>query len=108
MERQPDAAAGGVAGRPALARARVGGVAVGAQRAAVDPGVGQGIDHVLAASAEHRGRNRGRGDAHQQHVIEPDAIEAVLQRQHALDLVGLNHAPRERPERGCRRPWRLR
>ena len=27
----------------------------------------------------------------EQHVIEPDAVEAVLERQHALDLVRLDH-----------------
>ena len=34
---------------------------------------------------------RGGGDPDQHHVIEPDAVEAVLQREHALDLVRLDH-----------------
>ena len=47
-------------------------------------------------AAEHRGRDGGRGDAHEEDVIEADAVEAVLQREHALDLVGLDHRGRAR------------
>ena len=32
-----------------------------------------------------------RGDLDQHHVVEADAVEAVLQRDHALDLVRLDH-----------------
>ncbi len=76
---------------PALARTGVGRVAIGAQRAAVDPGVGDGIDDLVARATQHRGDHCGRGDSHENHVIQPDAIEAVLQREHALDLVRLDH-----------------
>ncbi len=44
-----DAAAGGVPRRPTLARAGVGGVAIRAQGAAIQPGVRQGVDNLLAA-----------------------------------------------------------
>ena len=84
-------AAGGIARRPALARAGVGGVPIGAQRAAVDPGVGNRVHDLLKAGAEHARHHCGRGDAHQQHVIESHAVEAVLERQHPLDLVRLDH-----------------
>ncbi len=83
--------AGGIARRPALARAGVGGVPVGAQRAAVDPGVGNRVHDLPGAGAEHARHHCGRGDAHQQHVIESHAVEAVLERQHPLDLVRLDH-----------------
>ena len=90
-QRVAHGAAGRIAGRPALARAGVGRVAIGAQRAAVDPRVRQRVDDLLERAAEHRGGDRGRGDAHQQHVIEAHAVEAVLEREHALDLVRLDH-----------------
>ena len=51
-QREAHAAAGGVARRPAFARAGVGGVAVGAQRLAVDPGERQGVDDLVAGEAE--------------------------------------------------------
>ena len=35
--------------------------------------------------------DRGRGDLHQHDVVEADAVEAVLEREHALDLVRLDH-----------------
>ena len=85
-----DGAAAGVAGGPALARAGVRRVAVGAQRAVVDPGMRDGVDDFFLAAAEHRGRDGGRGQAHQDHVVEADAVEPVLQRVHALDLVRLD------------------
>ena len=62
-----------------------------AQRAAVGPGVGESADDLLLVAAEHRGRDGGGGDADEQHMIEPDAVETVLQRQDALDLVRLDH-----------------
>ena len=35
--------------------------------------------------------DRGGGDLHQHDVVEADAVEAVLERDHALDLVRLDH-----------------
>src|SRR5216110_2323335 len=90
-ERMAHPTAGGIARRPALARAGVGGMPIGAQRAAVDPGVGQRVHDLIEAGAEHARDHRRRGDAHQQHMIESHAVEAVLQRQHPLDLVRLDH-----------------
>ena len=66
----PHGAAGRVARRPALARAGIGRVPIGAQRAAVDPGIRHGIDDLIAGAAQHRRDHRRGGDAHQQHVIE--------------------------------------
>ena len=87
----PDAARRRVAGGPGFARAGVRRVAVGAQRAAVEEGVGERVDDLLARAAEQRGGDGGRGDAHEQDVVEADAVEAVLQREHALDFVRLDH-----------------
>ncbi len=87
----PHRPAGGVARRPALARTRVRRVPVGAQRAAVDPRVGHGVEDVLPRPAEQPGGHRCGRDPHEQHVVQPDAVETVFQRQHALDFVRLDH-----------------
>ena len=86
-----DGAGGGVAGGPGFARAGVGRVAIGAQRAAVEPGVGDGVDDLLARAAEQLRGDGGGGDADEQDVIEADAVEAVFQREDALDFVGFDH-----------------
>ena len=84
-------AARGVACGPALTRTGVRRVTIGTQRTAVDPRIRYGVDDLIARAAEHRGGDRRRSNAHEQHVIEADAIEAVLQRSDALDLVRLDH-----------------
>ena len=82
-------------------------VAIGPQAAAVDPGVRDRVEHLLARSAQ-QGRGHGRaGHADQQHVIEPHAVEGVLQGDDSLDLVGLDHgrqhvADAKRRRAGCR------
>jgi hypothetical protein len=45
----------------------------------------------LATATQQPGAYRRGGDLDQHHVIQTDAIEAVLERQDALDLVGLDH-----------------
>jgi hypothetical protein len=77
-------------------------VAIRAQRAAVDPRVRERVDDLLHRAAQHLRGDRGGRDAYEQHVIEPDAVEGVLEREHALDLVRLDHgrqhvAHRQRP-----------
>ena len=49
------------------------------------------VDDLVAGAAEQVRRDRGARDAHEQDVIEADAVEAVIQREHALDLVRLDH-----------------
>ena len=91
-ECQAHAAARGIACRPRFARARVRRVAIGAQRLPVDPCIGDGVHDLLVRAAEHV-CDDGRGrDLHQHDVIEADTVEAVLQRDDALDLVRLDHA----------------
>ena len=102
-EREAYRAAGGIARRPALARAGVGRVPIGAQRPAVDPGVGDRVHHLLERAREHAGDDGRGGDAHQQHVIEAHAVEAVLEREHALDLVRLDHRGEQRRARWAAR-----
>ena len=65
------------------------------QRAAVEPGIRNGIHDLLARPAQQLRRDRRRGDAHQQHVIQSDAVETIVQRQNALDLVRLDHGAQQ-------------
>jgi hypothetical protein len=54
---------------------------------AVDPRVRERGHHLLLAQAQEPPGRGGGGDFDEQHVIEPDAVEGVLQCEHALDLV---------------------
>ena len=81
-----------VAGRPALARAGVRRMAIRAQALAIHPRERHGVDDLVARQPEHA-RDDGRRRYLDEHdVVETDAIEAVLQRDDALDLVRLDHA----------------
>ncbi|MNC17041.1 hypothetical protein D3C75_649060 [compost metagenome] len=90
-QRQAHATAGRVTGCPALARAGVGRMPVGAQRLPIHPGQRHRIEHALAVQPEHLRDDGGGGHLDQQHVVQADPVEGVLQRQHALDLVRLDH-----------------
>ena len=81
----------GVTRGPTLAGAGVRGMAIGTQRATVDPRVGNGVHNLVYASAQHRGNNRGGGNTDQNDVIETNPVETILEREHALDLVRLDH-----------------
>ena len=70
-------------------------MAVGAQRAAVDPGIGHGVDDLVAVAAQHCRRHRSTGDTYQQDVVQAHAVETVFQGQHALDLMGADHGVKE-------------
>ncbi len=110
-EREAHRARGGVARRPALPRAGVGRMAVGAQALAVDPGLRHRIDDLVVSQSHQLGNHGGGGHLDQHHVIEAHAVEAVFQREHALDLVGLDHrrediAHENRASSGCARASR--
>ncbi len=99
-ERQADPAAGRIAGRPTLSRTGIGSVAVGPQRAAIDPGVGNGVDDLIPRSPQQVCGDRDRRNPNQQHMIQPDTIEAVVESEHALNLVGLDHRGENVSHRG--------
>ena len=84
---------GGVSRRPGFAPAGVGGVSVGAQCAAVGPGVGQRVGDGRFVATQHPSGNGGRGDLHQDYMVDAHPVEAVLQGHDSLDLVGLDHGP---------------
>src|SRR5690606_15288845 len=74
-----------------FAWAGVGRVTIGAQAGTVEPGLGQGIDDLLLSATEHVRHYRGRRDPYQQYMAKSHAVEAVLQRDHALNLMRLDH-----------------
>ena len=82
--------AAGVARGPALAWPRIRRVPVGPQHPVVDPRMRDGRDHVVLRPAQHRRGDRGGRQPHQDHVVQADAVERVLQRIDALDLVRLD------------------
>jgi hypothetical protein len=90
-ERQQHTARAGIAGRPGFARTGVRRVPISAQRLTIDKSLRNGIDDLLSPTAHQPGAYRSSGHLDQQHVIQPDAIEAVFECQHTLDLVGLDH-----------------
>ena len=76
-----------------FARAGIRRVTVSAQRAAIGARIGNGIDDLFARSAEKLRRDSRGCDAHEQHVVQADAIETIFQREHALDFVRLESSP---------------
>ncbi len=66
-------------------------MAVSPQALAVDPCQRQRIEDLIAGKAEHLRDHSRRGDLDQHDVIEAHLVEGVLEREAALDLVGLDH-----------------
>ena len=64
---------------------------VSTERAAIDPRVGHRIQHLLAVPTEQLRDHGCRRDAYEQHVVETDAVETVLQCDHALYFVRFDH-----------------
>jgi hypothetical protein len=91
LESQVDGTLASVTGSPRLAGHGVGGVAVGSQTLAINPGLGDGIGNLLLTEAEHLGDNSGGGDLDEDDVVETDLVVGVEESQASLDLVGLDH-----------------
>lgn len=92
LEGKVDGALAGVTGSPRLAGHGVGGVAVGAEGLAVNPGLGDGIGRLGLVEAEHLGDDGGGGNLDEDDVVEADLVVRVEESEAALDLVGLDHA----------------
>lgn len=69
-EREVDGAATRVSGGPRLAGTSVGGVAVRPEALAVDEGLGDGVDGLVAREAEELGDNSGTGDLDEDDVVK--------------------------------------
>ena len=52
-------------------------------------------------AAEHGGGHGAGRDAHEQHMIQADAVKTVFQRQNALDLVRFDHRSEHVAYREC-------
>ena len=91
LEDEVDGALASVTGGPRLAGHGVGGVTVGTQTLAIDPGLGDGVGGLLLGEAEHLGDDGGGGDLDEDNVVETDLVVGVLEGEDTLDLVGLDH-----------------
>ncbi len=89
--RQAHSTAGGIPRRPGFARTGIGCMAIGTQRLAIDKGLGQCRQQLLAIGPHQLGAHCGGSHFHQQHMIEADTVEGVFQGNHALNLMGHDH-----------------
>ncbi|MNZ68792.1 hypothetical protein D3C78_870680 [compost metagenome] len=64
---------------------------IGTQCLSIDKGMRQRRQHLLAIGAHEPGADRRGGDLDQQHMIEANAVEGVLQGNHPLDFVSHDH-----------------
>jgi hypothetical protein len=92
LEAEVDGTLAGVTGGPGLTGHGVGAVAVGAHGLAVHPGLRDSIAGLSLSQAEHLRDDSGRSDFDVDNVVKADLVEAVLERQTALDFVGLDHS----------------
>ena len=77
--------------RPTTCAARCWRVTIDAQAAAVGPGVGDGADDLLFASAEQGGAHGSGGDPDQKNVVKSYPIEAVFESENSLYFVCFDH-----------------
>ncbi|CAB3773046.1 hypothetical protein LMG29739_06363 [Paraburkholderia solisilvae] len=94
-QREAHRARRGVAGGPRLARAGVRRMAVRAQRVPIDERERHRVDQLVAREADQLADHRGRRELDEQHMIEPDLVERVLERDAALNFVRLDHADQD-------------
>jgi hypothetical protein len=77
---------------PGLSGTSVGRMPIGPKGLSVDPGLGNGINGLIAVQAEHFGHDGGGGDLDKNDVIETDTIEGVEEGKGTLDFMGFDHA----------------
>src|SRR5262245_61227581 len=80
-----------VASSPGFARTSIWSVAVGAEGAAIEPGVRNSISDLLLVTSQEVGGNCGGGDSHKQDVIQTDTVEAVFESEDTLDFMRFDH-----------------
>ena len=64
---------------------------IGAQRLAIHPGLGDGIDGLVTIKAKQFRNNGCRSNLDQDNMIEADSIERIEKRERPLNLVGFDH-----------------
>lgn len=91
----------GVARGPALAGARVGGVAEGTKGGGVEPGLGEGVEGLGLGEVQELGDGGGGGDLDEEGVVEADFVEGVADLEATLDLVGFYEGVQNGAYGGC-------
>ena len=91
LQNEVDSTLAGITSSPGLPGHGVGGVSVGTETLAVNPGLGDGIGGLALGKAKHLGDHSGGSDLDQNNVVETDLVEGVLQSENTLDLVSLDH-----------------
>ena len=91
LESQVDGTLASITGSPGLAGHGVGGVAVGTQALAINPGLGDSVGNALLVQAEHLGNDGSAGNLDEDDMVQTDLVVGVEQSQASLDLVGLDH-----------------
>lgn len=91
LQDQVDGALAGVTGGPGLPRHGVGRVTVSTERLTIHPRLGDGIGSLSLVKTEHLGNGTSGGHLDQDDVVQTDLVVRVLQGQHTLNLVGLDH-----------------
>jgi len=79
LQGEVDGTLAGITGSPRLAGHGVGRVAVGTQRLAVDPGLGDGVGGLLLVQAEHLADDSSAGNLDEHNVVETDLVVRVEQ-----------------------------
>ena len=100
-ERETNPSTRGVASRPRLARTGVRRVPVHPKTAAIGPGIRNSAYNLILGPAEHCSGDSGRGNPNQQHVIEANAVKAILESEDPLNFVGPDHSVQNIPHGEC-------
>jgi hypothetical protein len=67
-------------------------VAVGSERLAVHPSLGNGIDGLIAVETEHFGNDCRGSHFDEDDMIETHSVEGVEEGKRALNFMGFDHA----------------
>jgi hypothetical protein len=66
-------------------------VTIGAQRLAIYPGLGDGINSLIAVESKQFRDNGCRSNLDKDDMIEADSVEGVEESKRALNLMGFDH-----------------
>ncbi|CNT79696.1 Uncharacterised protein [Salmonella enterica subsp. enterica serovar Bovismorbificans] len=64
---------------------------ISAQRLPIHPRQRYRVEDLIARQPQHFSDHRGRGHFHQQHMVKPDTVEGVFQRDATLNFMGFDH-----------------
>ena len=87
----PNTATGCITGGHGFARTGVGRMAVGPERTSIQPGIGNGINNLFAASAEKLRNHGSGGNPYEKNMVQSNPVKTVFQSQDPLNFMRLNH-----------------